>query len=162
MVRFLKERRELPDGLRRAYLLALAPAAILAPLPLFWTDGANRLALVAYEVGVVLLWWRARVGRPVRLSDAAQNVLGLAYIGWLGLETATLRLGLLRSVSHLLLFTAMAKLASLKRPSEARLALLVIFLLTLASASRTARIFEARARGVNGFWRYAIPDVSTP
>jgi hypothetical protein len=140
VVRFLKERRELPEGLRRAYLLALAPAAILAPLPLFWTDGANRLALVAYEVGVVLLWWRARVGRPVRLSDAAQNVLGLAYIGWLGLETATLRLGLLRSVAHLLLFTAMAKLASLKRPSEARLALLILFLLTLASASSSTHV----------------------
>ncbi len=140
MVRFLKGRRELPEGLRRAYLLVLAPAAIVAPLPLFWTDGANRLALVAYEIGIALLWWRARVGRPVRLSDAAQNVLGLAYIGWLGLETATLRLGLLRSVSHLLLFTAMAKLASLKRPSEARLALLILFLLTLASASSSTHV----------------------
>ena len=140
MVRFLKPRKELPEGLRRAYLLALAPAAILAPLPLFFTDGANRLALVAYEIGVVLLWWRARIGRPVRLSDAAQNVLGLAYIGWLGLETAAFRMGLLRSVAHLLLFTAMAKLASLKRPSEARLALLILFLLTLASASSSTHV----------------------
>jgi transglutaminase-like putative cysteine protease len=130
----------MPAGLRRAYLLALAPAAMLAPLPLFWSEGANRLALLAFELGVVLLWLRARSGRTVRLSDAAQNALGLAYLAWLGLETATLHLGLLRSVSHLLLFTALAKLASLKRPGEARLALLILFLLTLASASSSTHV----------------------
>ena len=41
---------------------------------------------------------------------------------------------------QLLLFTGLAKLASLKRPSEARLALLVIFLLTLASASTATHV----------------------
>jgi protein-glutamine gamma-glutamyltransferase len=130
----------MPLGLSRAYLLALAPAAMLAPLPLLFTDGASRRAILAYLLGVAFLWWRALAGRPMRLSDAAQNVLGLAYIGWLAFETATLHLGLLRSVAHLLLFTALAKLASLKRPSEARLALLVIFLLTLASASSSTHV----------------------
>ena len=130
----------MPTGLSRAYLLALAPAAIVAPLPLALTNGASRKAILAYVLGVAFLWWRAREGRPVRLSDAAQNVLGLAYIGWLAFETATLRIGLLRSVSHLLLFTALAKLASLKRPSEARLALLVVFLLTLAAASSSTHV----------------------
>ena len=130
----------MPLGLSRAYLLALAPAAMVAPLPLIFTDGASRKAILAYLLGVAFLWWRAVGGRPVRLSDAAQNVLGLAYIGWLAFETATLRIGLLRSVAHLLLFTALAKLASLKRPSEARLALLVIFLLTLASASSSTHV----------------------
>jgi transglutaminase-like putative cysteine protease len=130
----------MPLGLSRAYLLALAPAAIVAPLPLVLTEGASRKAVLAYVLGVAFLWWRARFGSPVRLSDAAQNVLGLAYIGWLAYSTATLRMGLLRSVAHLLLFTALAKLASLKRPSEARLALLVIFLLTLASASSSTHV----------------------
>ncbi len=130
----------MPLGLSRAYLLALAPAAIIAPLPLVLTEGASRKAVLAYVLGVAFLWWRARFGKPVRLSDAAQNVLGLAYIAWLAYSTATLRMGLLRSVAHLLLFTALAKLASLKRPSEARLALLVIFLLTLASASSSTHV----------------------
>ena len=130
----------MPLGLSRAYLLALAPAAIVAPLPLVFTEGASRKAILAYVLGVAFVWWRARFGTPVRLSDAAQNVLGLAYIAWLAYSTATLRMGLLRSVAHLLLFTALAKLASLKRPSEARLALLVIFLLTLASASSSTHV----------------------
>ena len=130
----------MPLGLSRAYLLALAPAAIVAPLPLVFTEGASRKAILAYVPGVTFVWWRARFGTPVRLSDAAQNVLGLAYIAWLAYSTATLRMGLLRSVAHLLLFTALAKLASLKRPSEARLALLVIFLLTLASASSSTHV----------------------
>jgi hypothetical protein len=130
----------MPVGLSRAYLLALAPAAIVAPLPLLFTQGASRNAVAAFVLGVAFLWWRARSGRPVRLSDAAQNVLGVAYLGWLAFETATLRMGLLRSVAHLLLFTALAKLASMKRPAESRLALLVIFLLTLAAASSSTHV----------------------
>jgi transglutaminase-like putative cysteine protease len=64
----------------------------------------------------------------------------MAYLLWLAFEVVTLRHGLLRSVSHLLLFTAVAKLASLKRPGEVRTALLVIFLITLASASSATHV----------------------
>ena len=140
MAGFLSGRPAMPPGLSRAYVLALAPAAMAAPLPLLWTGAASRKAVLAYVVAVALLWWRAREGRPVRLSDAAQNVLGLAYMGWLAYSAATLRTGLLPSVAHLLLFTALAKLASMKRPSEARLALLIVFLLTLASASSSTHV----------------------
>jgi hypothetical protein len=133
-------RAAMPLGLSRAYLLALAPAAFLAPLPLLWTGGAGRAAIVLYEALLAVLWWRARSGRPVRVSDAFMNVAGLAYIGWLALSTVRLRSGLLPSVVQLLLFTGLAKLASLKRPSEARLSLLVIFLLTLASASTATHV----------------------
>ena len=133
----------MPVGLSRAYLLVLAPAAFLAPLPLAWTGGASRAAILAYELGLAFLWWRARKGRPVRVSDAAMNVAGLVYLAWLGYSAATFRPGLLPTVAHLLLFTGLAKLASLKRPSEARLALLVIFLLTLASASSSTHVSSA-------------------
>lgn len=132
--------RPSPKGLSRAYLLVLAPAAFLAPLPLAWTGGASREAILLYELALAFLWWRARRGRPVRISDAAMNVAGLVYLAWLGFSAATLRPGLLPTVAHLLLFTGLAKLASLKRPSEARLALLVIFLLTLASASSSTHV----------------------
>lgn len=140
MVRFVTAPRAMPPALSRAYLLVLAPPAFLAPLPLLWTGGASRKAIVLYEVLLAILWWRARTGRPVRVSDAAMNLAGLAYLGWLAFSTVTLRSGLLPSVVHLLLFTGLAKLASLKRPSEARLALLVVFLLTLASASTATHV----------------------
>jgi transglutaminase-like putative cysteine protease len=126
--------------LRRAYLLVLGPPALIAPLPLFWTRGASAIAIALYETALVLLFLRARVGRPVRLSDAVLNTIGLTYLFWLGVETALLRPGLIRSVSHLLLFTGIAKLASLKRPSEARTALLVIFLIVLASVSSSTHV----------------------
>jgi len=131
----VKEKVEIPDGLRRAYVLVLAPAAALAPVPLFWTNGASLLALGAYEAALLLLWWRARSRKPVRLSNALLNAIGLSYLFWLGLEVAVVRPGLLRTVAQLLLFTAIAKLASVKHPGEARTALLVVFLVALAAAS---------------------------
>ncbi|MEP6801328.1 MAG: DUF3488 and transglutaminase-like domain-containing protein [Acidobacteriota bacterium] len=134
------EVNEIPTGLRRAYLLVLAPLAALAPVPLFWTDGAVPIALAAYECALLLLWWRARAGSPLRLSDSFLNAIGLSYFLWLGAEVFLFHPGLLRSVSHLLLFTTIAKLASLKRPGEARTALLVLFLVTLASASSATHV----------------------
>ena len=140
MRRWLRDTPEIPEGLRRAYLLVLAPVAAIAPVPLFWTEGALPLALAAYELALFLLWWRARSDHPVRLSDSILNALGISYFLWLGVEVAVFHHGLLRSVSHLLLFTTIAKLASLKRPGEARTALLVIFLITLASASSATHV----------------------
>lgn len=132
----------IPSELSRAYLLVLGPPALLAPLPLFWTRGASPVAIALYEAALILLFLRARAGRPVRLSDAILNTIGLSYFFWLAIETALLRPGLLRSVSHLLLFTAIAKLASLKRPSEARTALLVIFLIVLAAVSSSTHVIS--------------------
>ncbi len=130
----------LPSGLRRAYVEALAPAAIAAPVPLYFTEGVSAKALALYELALLFLWWRARRGRPVRLPDLALNLAGLAYFLVLGFEVSVLRHGLLRCVSHLLLFTALAKLASIKSAGEARTALLVLFLLTLAAASSSTHV----------------------
>ena len=132
--------KRIPEALRRAYILVLSPLAAAAPLPLFWTEGALPAAVLLYECSVLLIWARARAGQPVRLSDTILNAIGLSYFVWLGFEVSVLHHGLLRSVSHLLLFTAIAKLASLKRPGEARTALLVLFLLTLASASSSTHV----------------------
>jgi hypothetical protein len=133
-------REEIPEGLRRAYVLVLAPAAAVAPLPLFWTNGAGLTALAVYEVALLLLWWRARVGRPIRLSNAVLNAVGVSYLFWLGVEITVVRPGLLRTVAHLLLFTAIAKLSSVKHPGEARTALLVVFLVALAAASSSFHV----------------------
>ncbi|HEY3169565.1 MAG TPA: DUF3488 and transglutaminase-like domain-containing protein [Thermoanaerobaculia bacterium] len=127
-------------ALRGSYIQVLGPAALLAPLPLFWTRGASAVAIALYESALILLFLRAREGRPVRLSNAVLNGIGLTYFFWLGAETALLRPGLLRSVSHLLLFTMIAKLASLKHTGEARTALLVIFLIVLAAVSSSTHV----------------------
>src|SRR5262249_53335595 len=60
---------ELPSGLRAAYVLVLTVPAMVAPLPLFWTEGASPTALALYEAAILFLWWRARDRSPVRLSD---------------------------------------------------------------------------------------------
>ena len=131
---------EIPAGLRRAFFEVLAPLALVAPLPLLWTEGASVFAIVFYDGALLFLWWRARGGRPARLSNGVLNALGLVYLFWLGFEVLTLRHGILRSVSHLLLFTTIAKLASLKRRGEVRTALLVIFLIAVASASSSTHV----------------------
>ena len=136
----MKTRVEMPAGLARASLEVLFPLALLAPLPLVWTDGVSWFALFLYECALLFLWRRARADRPVRLSDAVLNAAGLGYMLWLGFEVWALRHGLLRSVSHLLLFVALAKLASLKRRGEVRAALLVLFLLTLGAASSSTHV----------------------
>jgi transglutaminase-like putative cysteine protease len=130
----------MPMALRGGYVQVLGPAALLAPLPLFWTRGASAVAIALYESALILLFLRAREGRPVRLSNAVLNGIGLTYLFWLGAETALLRPGLLRSVSHLLLFTTIAKLASLKHTGEARTVLLVIFLIVLAAVSSSTHV----------------------
>jgi transglutaminase-like putative cysteine protease len=126
--------------LRRAYVEALAPAAVVAPVPLYFTQGASGKALVLYEAAILFLWWRARRGRPMRMPNLALNLSGLAYFLILGFEISVMRHGLLLCVSHLLLFTALAKLSSLKSAGEARTALLVLFLLTLAAASSSTHV----------------------
>ena len=146
----------MPQGLRAAYLSVLGPPALIAPLPLFWTHGASPFAIALYEAALLLLFVRARAGRPIQLSDAVLNAIGLSYFFWLAVETAMLRPGLLRSVSHLLLFTTIAKLASLKRPGEARTALLVIFLLVLAAISSSTHVASLLLLRGDGLSR--LPD----
>jgi hypothetical protein len=58
---------------------------------------------------LLYLWYRRRAERPVRVSDAWLNVLGLGYLGWLAFETITLRLACCDRFPHLLLFTAIGE-----------------------------------------------------
>ena len=51
----MTDRRAMPPGLSRAYLLALAPAAFLAPLPLLFTRGSSRSAILLYELILLYL-----------------------------------------------------------------------------------------------------------
>src|SRR5262249_32835664 len=142
---------EIPVGLRAAYISVLWLPAAVAPLPLLFTEGASPAAVVLYWGALALLQWSARRGKPIRLSDLLLNVIGLSYLVFLGFEVSRLHHGLLRSVSHLLLFTAGAKLASMKRPGEARTSLLVLFLLALAASSSSTHASSLIYFGVMGW-----------
>jgi protein-glutamine gamma-glutamyltransferase len=131
---------ELDPSLRREYVLALGPLALIAPIPLPFTYSISFSVLLLYETAVGLLLWRAFRDHPVRLSDGLLNLMAIGYLPVLFLEVAVLHDGLIRTVSNLLLFTAVAKLASLKRIGEVRLALLLILLLLLDSASNSTHV----------------------
>ena len=128
------------DAARAARQRALVPLAAIAPAALPWTSAASFGAVILYEAVVLGAGWRARAGRPWRISNAALNVLAVAYIAWFFLETRALHLGLVRTASNLLLFTAAAKLVSLKNRREENMALLLCFFLALDSASTSTHV----------------------
>ena len=128
------------DAARAARQRALVPLAAIAPAALPWTSAASFGAVIVYEAVVLGAGWRARTGRPWRISNAALNVLAAAYIAWFFLETRALHLGLIRTASNLLLFTAAAKLVSMKNRREENMALLLCFFLALDSASTATHV----------------------
>lgn len=137
-----------PDDVRAAHQRALVPLAALAPLALPWTSAASFGAVGLYEAVILGAGWRARSGRPWRVSNAALNVLAVAYIAWFFLETRALHLGLVRTASNLLLFTAAAKFVSLKSRREENMALLLCFFLALDSASTSTHVVSLLYLGV--------------
>jgi len=130
------------DPVRAAHQSALVPLAALAPLALPWTSAASFAAVGLYEAVVLGAGWRARAGRPWRISNAWLNVLAVLYVAWFLLETRALHLGLVRTASNLLLFTAAAKLVSLKNRREENMALLLCFFLALDSASTATHVMS--------------------
>ena len=126
--------------LRAVHQRALLPLAVLAPAALPWTGAASFAAVGVYEALLAAAWIRARRGRPLSLSNAALNVLALAYVAWFFLAARALHAGLVRTASNLLLFTAAAKLVSLKNRREENLTLLLCFFLALDSASTSTHV----------------------
>lgn len=136
------------DPVRAAHQRALVPLAALAPLALPWTSAASFAAVGLYEAVILGAGWRARAGRPWRISNAALNVLASAYIAWFLLETRAWHVGLVRTASNLLLFTAAAKIVSLKNRREENMALLLCFFLALDSASTATHVASLVYLGV--------------
>lgn len=123
------------EGLRAACQRALWPLAAMAPIPLPWTGSVSPSAVVIYETALLLLYLKARTGRPVPVSNAGLNVAAVFYTIWFVVEIRGFHHGLVRTASHLLLFTAAAKFASLRTHRELRTTLLLTFFLVLDSAS---------------------------
>ncbi|HET9793738.1 MAG TPA: DUF3488 and transglutaminase-like domain-containing protein, partial [Thermoanaerobaculia bacterium] len=130
------------DPLRAEHQRALLPLAAVAPAALPWTGAASYAALAVYEALLAAVWIRARRGRPLSISNAALNVLALAYVAWFFLAARALHAGLVRTASNLLLFTAAAKLVSMKNRREENLTLLLCFFLALDSASTSTHVLS--------------------
>ncbi len=120
--------------------LLLGIAALLAPLPLPFSQMLEWSALVLFEVVVVAFLVRAARGiegpdLPGRwLSNRALNLLGLAYLPVLVLDIGTTgRIQILRPVLHLAMFAVLAKLWSLREEKQKWQTWMGIFFLFLAS-----------------------------
>ncbi len=136
----MTKRPEPPLPFLRERLLAVGTLAALAPVPLFFTYAleVGLLALYLVALGAILL--RARRGRPIRVSNALLNVAGLLY---LPVYWADVRYGshsLLRATLHLLLFTMVFRLASLRRERDLSMALVLSGFLFVASVSTSFHV----------------------
>ncbi|HET7453014.1 MAG TPA: DUF3488 domain-containing protein, partial [Thermoanaerobaculia bacterium] len=129
-----------PDSLRAVHQRAIVPLAAIAPAALPWTGAASFAAVGLYEAILAAVWIRARRGRPLAISNAALNVLALAYVAWFFFASRALHAGLVRTASNLLLFTAAAKVVSMKNRREENLTLLLAFFLALDSASTSTHV----------------------
>ena len=123
---------------RRERILAVGVLAALGPIPLAFGDTLAPAVLALYLLAVGLLLAAVRSDRIPCLSDRWLNLAGLAFLllFWFGF-----RLGgrsLFRTALHILLFTTVLKLASIKRERDFSVALsLGVILLVAAMATST-------------------------
>jgi transglutaminase-like putative cysteine protease len=136
----MRERAETPLPFLRERLLAVGTLAALAPIPLFFAYALEVGLLAIYLVALGAILLRARRGRPIRVSNAVLNVAGLLY---LPVYWADVRYGthsLLRATLHLLLFTMVFRLASLRRERDLSMALVLSGFLFVASVSTSFHV----------------------
>lgn len=123
---------------RRERILAAGTLAALGPIPLAFGDALSPVVLLLYlgSLGVLLAFVRA--GRIPCLADRWLNLAGVAFLAlvWFGFRFGGR--SLLRTALHILLFTAILKLASVKRERDFSVALtLATFLLVASMATST-------------------------
>jgi septal ring factor EnvC (AmiA/AmiB activator)/transglutaminase-like putative cysteine protease len=141
----------LPDRVRAAHQAVMWPLAAAVPLPLPWTRAATLPAVALYEAVLLFFFLRARAGRPARVSNGLLNAMAFAYLGWFFLEIHFLHHGLVKTASHLLLFTAAAKFAALRSEREERTLLLLCFFLALDSSSTSTHVVSLLYLGLLAF-----------
>lgn len=123
---------------RKERLLAVGVLAALAPVPLAFGDSLQASALIVYLGALGTLLGFVRAGRIPCLADRWLNLAGLAYFAlfWFGFRFGGR--SLLRTALHILLFTTVLKLASIKRERDFSVALtLATFLLVASMATST-------------------------
>lgn len=123
---------------RRERILAAGTLAALGPIPLAFGDTLAPVVLLLYlgVLGILLAFVQA--GRIPCLADRWLNLAGVAFLAlfWFGFRFGGR--SLLRTALHILLFTAVLKLASVKRERDLSVALaLATFLLVASMATST-------------------------
>jgi hypothetical protein len=121
---FLKER-----------LLALGTLALLAPVPLFFSNALELAVLLVYLGSLALLLLRVSRHRIPRLGNRVLNLAGLLYVPVIVLDVRFGSQTLLKTMLHLLLFTTLFKLAAIRKERDLSLALVLSGMLFVASVS---------------------------
>ena len=118
---------------RRERILAVGILSALGPIPLAFGDSLQPSVLLAYLAALGVLLGFVRAGKVPCLADRWLNLAGLAYFAlfWFGIRFGGR--SLLRTALHILLFTAVLKLASIKRERDFSVALTLASLLLVAS-----------------------------
>ncbi|HKC24057.1 MAG TPA: hypothetical protein VKF32_04910, partial [Thermoanaerobaculia bacterium] len=132
-MRVLAEPSPLP--FRREKTLAVGLLAFLAPIPLAFTNALELGALVLYLAAAGFLLAYTAKGRVLTLSNAALNTVGVLYAGLLWVDLRYGSRTLLKTALHLLLFTTIVKLASIKKERDFSVALALAGFLFLASVA---------------------------
>ena len=126
---------EEPIPFLRERLLALGSLALLAPVPLFFSNALELAVLLVYLGVLAVFLLRVRGGRIPRLPNRALNLAGLLYLPVIVVDVRFGSQTLLKTMLHLLLFTTLFKLAAIRKERDLSLALVLSGLLFVASVS---------------------------
>jgi transglutaminase-like putative cysteine protease len=133
-------RGALPPPFLAERVLAVGSLALLAPVPLFFANALELLVLVVYALALGVLLVRARRGSVTRLPNAVLNVAGILYLPVAFLDVRFGSQTLLKTMLHLLLFTTVLKLASIRRERDLSVALVLSSMLFVASVSTSFHV----------------------
>ena len=124
-----------PIPFLRERLLALGSLALLAPVPLFFSNALELAVLLVYLGVLAVFLLRVRGGRIPRLGNRALNLAGLLYLPVIVVDVRFGSQTLLKTMLHLLLFTTLFKLAAIRKERDLSLALVLSGMLFVASVS---------------------------
>jgi hypothetical protein len=124
-----------PIPFLRERLLALGSLALLAPVPLFFSNALELAVLVVYLGALALFLLRVRRHRIPRLGNRVLNLAGLLYVPVVVMDARFGSQSLLKTMLHLLLFTTLFKLAAIRKEHDLSLALVLLGMLFVASVS---------------------------
>ena len=129
-----------PVPFLRERLLAVGTLAAIAPVPLFFTYALEIGLLAAYLLALGIVLYRARRGSILRFPNVVLNLAGLLYLPVYVLDIRYGSRSLLRATLHLLLFTLVFKLTSLKKERDLSMALVLCAFLFVASVSTSFHV----------------------
>ena len=120
---------------RREKTLAVGILAFLAPIPLAFSYSLEWGVLSVYLVCLGTLLLAARQGRLLSLPNWVQNAAALFYVLLFWIELRVGARTILKTALHLLLFTALVKLAAIQRERDFSVVLGLAGFLFLASVA---------------------------